>query len=130
MMRMLLAGIVSMLAATIALAAASAQPAETLVTPNYKVVVFRHCPNTEVMCSKVSANVKSNDGRAYVLNRGSTYSAMAANGKANPALVPVLALKGYRFQHKKTEYLVLESGELTITRRGKLIANEQGSWSR
>ena len=126
-MRKMLALVGTTLAATLALAASTAQPTETLVTPNYKVAVTRHCPTTEAMCAKVSANVKSKDGREYVLNRGSTYVAPVSDSKATPAM---LSVKGYRFKHKKNEYIVLESGDLTITRRGKTIAKEQGSWSR
>ena len=129
-MRKLVALIGSTLATTLTLAASSAQPPETLTTPNYTVAVTRYCPNTEVMCAKVTANVRSKDGRGYVLNRGSTYIAPATDNKVGPAASPVLPVKGYRFKHKKTEYTVLQSGDLTITRRGKTIANEQGSWSR
>ena len=127
MMRKLVALLGPILVTTLALAATSTQPTETLTTPNYKVAVTRHCPSTEMMCARVSANVKSKDGREYMLNRGSTYIAPVTDSKASPTTLPV---KGYRFKHKKTEYTVLESGDLTITRRGKTIAKEQGSWSR
>jgi hypothetical protein len=97
---------------------------ETLVTPNYKVVVTRSCAKNETVCSKLSARIKSKDGRDYLLGRGSPYIATGADGKpAGPVL-------GYRFRHKTTDYLALENGEFQIIRRGKQALKEQGSWSR
>lgn len=132
-MQRLLACTSAVLAATAVLATASIRPTETLVTPNYTVVVTRHCANTEAACAKVSAHIKSKDGRTYVLSRGSTYAAAAVfakDSKDSKDSKASYATTGYRFKHKKTEYTVLQSGELTITKRGKTITNERGSWSR
>lgn len=126
-MRTIFALLVLVVLSAAASAAGSAQASETLVTPNYSVVVTRNCPKAALTCTKVNAKVKTKDGREYRLGRGAIYAHAATAGSASTAVGPA---GGYRFTHKNTEYIVLDSGDLTITRRGKVIAKEQGSWSR
>lgn len=105
-------------------AASQASAGEELLTPSFRVVVERHCPEGTVVCDRVSYRGEDRETGAAISLTGSTEYHICADGQT-----PCRFL-GYRFANGNVIYEVSEDGVLTVTQAGKVLLQEQGKWQR
>jgi hypothetical protein len=101
---------------------AVAANAETLLTPSFTVQIEVKCAEGNVTCDDVSylgTNRKS--GKSISL-RGKTLHSMCAD-----RVTPCRFL-GYEFVRGNLRYVVLESGNLLVTRGKSVLVQEAGEW--
>ena len=95
-----------------------------LLTPRFRVVVERHCPEGSVVCDQVSYRGEERQTGAAINLTGSTVHSTCADGQS-----PCRFL-GYRFVNGSVVYVVSDDGRLTVTQAGKVVLEEQGQWQR
>lgn len=105
-------------------APSQASAGEELLTPSFRVVVQRRCPEGTVVCEQVSYRGEDRATGAAISLTGSTEYHMCADGQT-----PCRFL-GYRFANGNVIYEVSEEGWLTVTQAGKVLLQEQGEWQR
>lgn len=111
-----------LLAATVLAASAIGAPAQTLLTPGYRVTIEPRCPEGEVACADVGyRGISRRSGRAITLE-GRALHTRCADG------VTPCRFLGWEFRNGDTVYRVLESGELRVTRGDQVLVHEKGAW--
>ncbi|MBK1690514.1 hypothetical protein [Rubrivivax gelatinosus] len=111
-----------LVAAAVLVGTAAGVPAQTLLTPGYRVTIEPRCPEGEVGCAEVGyRGVSRRSGRAIRLE-GHTLHTRCADG------VTPCRFLGWEFRNRDTVYRVLESGELRVTRGEQVLVQEQGVW--
>lgn len=111
-----------LLAAAVLAGIAAGVPAQTLVTPGYRVTIEPRCPEGEVACAEVGyRGVSRRSGRAITLE-GRTLHGLCADG------VTPCRFLGWEFRNGDTVYRVLESGELQVTRGERVLVQQRGQW--
>ena len=95
---------------------------QVLLTPGFRIVVERHCPEGSVICDRVSYLGEDRQTGALIRLMGSTSHSICADG------VTPCRFRGYRFQNGNTTYLVEEDGFLRVLQGDKLLLEEQGEW--
>ena len=93
-----------------------------LLTPGFRIVVERHCPEGSVTCDRVSYLGEDRQTGASIRLTGSTSHSVCADG------VTPCRFLGYRFQNGNTTYVVDEEGSLRVLQGDKLLLEEQGEW--
>lgn len=111
-----------LLAAAVLAGTAAGVPAQTLLTPGYRVTIEPRCPEGEVECAEVGyRGLSRRSGRAITLE-GRTLHTRCADG------VTPCRFVGWEFRNGDTVYRVLESGELIVQRGERLLVHERGEW--
>lgn len=105
-------------------APSQASAGDALLTPSFRIVVERHCPEGTVVCDQVSYRGEDRETGAAISLTGSTEYSICADGQT-----PCRFL-GYRFANGNVIYEVSEDGLLTVTQAGKVLLQEQGEWQR
>jgi len=95
---------------------------QVLLTPAFRIVVERHCPEGSVICDRVSYLGEDRQTGSSIRLMGSTSHSICADG------VTPCRFLGYRFQNGNTIYLVDEDGSLRVLQGDKLLLEEQGEW--
>jgi hypothetical protein len=95
---------------------------QVLLTPAFRIVVERHCPEGSVICDRVSYLGEDRQTGSSIRLMGSTSHSICADG------VTPCRFLGYRFQNGNTTYLVDEDGSLRVLQGDKLLLEEQGEW--
>jgi hypothetical protein len=96
--------------------------AGVLVTPGYAVVIAERCPEGDVACADVVYTGVSRHSGAALTLRGEAFSSTCRDGTT-----PCRHL-GWRFANGKVVYTVTDDGALLVTRDGKLVLSQQGTW--
>ncbi|MBK1713127.1 hypothetical protein [Rubrivivax gelatinosus] len=97
-------------------------PAQTLLTPGYRVSVEPRCVEGEVACADVEYVGRSRrSGRSIRLD-GRALHTQCADG------VTPCRFLGWEFHNGDTVYRVFEAGELVVTRGDTVLLREQGRW--
>lgn len=97
---------------------------DVLITPGFRVVVERHCPEGTVVCDQVSYLGQDRRSGASLRLTGSTMHSECADG------VTPCRFLGYRFRNGNVTYEVGDDGLLRVTQAGKVLLEEQGTWQR
>jgi hypothetical protein len=97
---------------------------EVLLTPGFRVVVNRRCPEGAVVCDRVSYLGVDRQSGASLRLMGKTHHATCADG-ATPC-----RFLGYEFRHGAYLYMVGGDGRLEVSRSGTILLTEQGQWQR
>ena len=94
-----------------------------LETNNYNITVTVNCMEGNVTCDKVTyEGVNKNNGKSITLN-GATWHTYSEDGTPSRFL-------GYRFKSGNIDYLVSESGKLSVIRnKTEVLLEESGAWS-
>ena len=95
---------------------------EALLTPGFRVVVKRRCPEGMVVCDRVSYLGVDRQSGASLRLMGETRHVACADG-----VTPCLFL-GYEFRHGAYLYMVSDDGRLEVSRSGTILLSEQGEW--
>jgi hypothetical protein len=94
----------------------------TLDTPSFKITVDVRCPEGEVTCDDVKyVGVSKKTGESLTLT-GKTAHHLDADGTPTRFL-------GYIFKNDGVTYFLSEEGKLRITRGGKVLLKESGTWT-
>ena len=97
---------------------------DVLLTPRFRIVLKRLCPEGSVTCDRVSYRGEDRRSGAAIILIGSTVHHPCADGQT-----PCCFL-GYRFANGKVVYAVSDDGVLTVTQAGRVLLEEQGEWQR
>ena len=97
---------------------------DVLLTPRFRIVLKRLCPEGSVVCDRVSYRGEDRQTGAAISLMGSTVHHTCADGQT-----PCRFL-GYRFANGKVVYAVSDDGLLTVTQSGRVVLEEQGEWQR
>jgi hypothetical protein len=97
---------------------------EELLTPGFRIVVVRHCPEGTLHCDEVSYQGEDRQTGASISLKGSTTHHTCPDG------VTPCRFLGYRFENGDVIYEVSEDGLLRVTQGGKVLLQEQGEWQR
>ncbi len=95
-----------------------------LLTPGFRMVVNRRCPEGAVVCDRVSYLGVDRQSGASLRLMGKTLHATCADG-ATPC-----RFLGYEFRHGAYLYKVGDDGRLEVSRSGTILLTEQGQWQR
>jgi hypothetical protein len=96
--------------------------AGVLVTPGYAVVVAEQCAEGDVACADVVyTGVSRRTGAALTLH-GKAFWTTCRDGTT-----PCRHL-GWRFASGDVVYTVTDDGALLVTRDGKLVLSQRGTW--
>ena len=97
--------------------------AAVLETENYLITITRNCAEGEVDCNSVSYNGTNKNDESYINLKGTTWHRYNAEG------IPGRFI-GYKFKNGNIEYLVTETGELTVIRNEtEVLLEESGTWT-
>jgi hypothetical protein len=103
----------------------SSMPAgEVLLTPGFRVVVKRRCPEGMVVCDRVSYLGVDRQSGASLRLMGKTLHVTCIDG------VTPCRFLGYEFRHGAYVYVVSDDGRLEVSRSGTILRSEQGEWQR
>ena len=97
---------------------------EVLVTPRFRVVVNRRCPEGTVVCDRVSYFGVDRQSGASLRLMGKTLHVTCIDG------VTPCRFLGYEFRHGAYVYVVSDDGRLEVSRSGTILLSEQGEWQR
>jgi hypothetical protein len=97
---------------------------DVMLTPGFRVVVQRHCPEGTLMCDQVSYLGTDRQAGSSISLVGSTVYRFCADG-----ITPCQFI-GYIFQNGSTTYEVSDSGTLRVIQAGKILLEQQGEWQR
>lgn len=97
---------------------------DVLLTPGFRVVVNRRCPEGTVECDRVSYLGVDRQSGASLRLMGKTLHRVCADG------VTPCRFLGYEFRHGDYRYMVWEDGGLEVSRSGTILLTEQGAWQR
>lgn len=97
---------------------------EVLLTPSFRVVVNRRCPEGAVVCDRVSYLGVDRQSGASLRLMGKTLHVTCADG------VTPCRFLGYEFRHGAYLYMVWEDGRLEVSRSVTILLAEQGEWQR
>lgn len=97
---------------------------EVLVTPRFRVVVNRRCPDGTVVCDRVSYFGVDRQSGASLRLMGKTLHVTCVDG------VTPCRFLGYEFRHGAYVYVVSDDGRLEVSRSGTILLSEQGVWQR
>lgn len=97
---------------------------EVLLTPGFRVVVKRRCPEGMVVCDRVSYLGVDRQSGASLRLMGKTRHVTCADG------VTPCRFLGYEFRHGAYLYMVSDDGRLEVSRSGTILRSEQGEWQR
>jgi len=103
---------------------ANNDPGEVLLTPGFRVVVTRHCPEGTLLCDRVTYRGEDRVSGAWLQLRGSTVYHYCPDG-----ITPCRFL-GYRFRNGSVSYEVDAEGRLRVIQAGRVLVDEQGRWQR
>ncbi len=98
--------------------------AEALVlkTPSFVVKIDVRCAEGNVTCDDVVYTGTSRKTGKSIKVKGQTMHSTCADG------VTPCQFQGYTFNNGRTNYTVLESGQLTVMSGGKTLMSEKGVW--
>ena len=96
--------------------------AGVLVTPGYAVVVAESCTEGDVACADVVYTGVSRRTGASLTLHGQAFSSPCRDGTT-----PCRHL-GWRFASGSVVYTVTDDGALLVTRDGKLVLSQRGTW--
>lgn len=114
---------ISALFAIAAILSTTALRAQTLDTPSFSITIDVLCEEGNVTCDDVRYVVTNKKTGKSISLTGSTVHSLCADG------VTPCRFQGYTFKRGNTTYRVMDSGDLIITRDGKLLLRERGEWT-
>ena len=97
---------------------------DVLITPAFRVVVERHCPEGTLLCDKVTYLGQDRSTGLSINLVGKTVYRLCRDG------VTPCQFLGYAFKNGSTTYEVEGSGVLRVSKAGKVLFEEQGEWQR
>lgn len=104
-------------------AASAAVVARTLTTPSFIIQIHVNCAEGNVTCDDVTYIGTSKKTGESIKLRGKTKHGMCAD-RVTPC-----GFQGYEFWNGQTYYRVLDNGDLSVTRKNKVLVEERGRWN-
>jgi hypothetical protein len=96
--------------------------ASTLITPSFKITIEVRCSEGMLGCDNVKyVGIGPKTGHLVTLMGREIY-AIGADG------VTPSHFLGYEFKNGETNYFVGEDGKLEVTKRSRVLVDEQGTW--
>ena len=94
----------------------------TFTCPTYVVTVSHGCKEGCASCDKIGLVFTNRKTTETIRLTGSTWHHTGSNGPATGAFW------GYRAKHNSKEYVVLQRGEMYVTKDTKTLLSEKGKW--